>query len=155
MEHRPEAFMIKPRVYIMGPYSDGDRLGEADTALNVNNAMMAFFALREKGFTPILPHLTHFLAPYSPHRIGHEEWLEYGIECMLGCHVSWRLPGNSEGADAEEAKATQHHIVVFPCLVELVRYTPRLVMLSWTAADVAAAIKQARHELALSADSDD
>lgn len=89
--------MKKIRVYIAGPYSKGNVGG------NMSNAMNMWHELRDAGFSPYCPHLTHFLNIHRPR--SHEEWLEYDFEWLDLCDAFIRIPGESSGSDEEEALA--------------------------------------------------
>lgn len=98
-------------VYVAGPYTKGD------VAVNVKNAIVAGDNLRALGFTPFIPHLTHFWHLVQAHNI--EYWYAYDMEWLEKCDAVFRLPGESKGADAEEARARELGIPVFTSFAEL------------------------------------
>lgn len=98
--------MKKKRIYIAGPYTQGD------VVLNVRNAIMCGNNLRALGFTPFIPHLSHFWHMLIPHTDIHY-WYEYDLEWLDVCNAVFRLPGESVGADREVAYAKEHGIPVF------------------------------------------
>ena len=101
----------RPRVYIAGPYSGGD------VAVNVRKAMQTWNRLWELGFSPLAPHLTHFL--HMNHPRPYPDWLEYDREWLVTVDAVFRMPGESKGADAEVALAKQHGIPVFTSVRKL------------------------------------
>jgi hypothetical protein len=97
--------MRKTRVYIAGPYSDGD------TIINVRTAVEAADRLLAHGYAPFIPHLTwfwHFMSPKP-----YEEWMEIDQEWLEACDIVLRLPGQSSGADREQKRASDLGKVVF------------------------------------------
>ena len=80
-------------IYVAGPYSNGDPV------LNTRKAIEAGELLIELGFVPFIPHLTHLWHLVSPHEIDY--WYDYDNEWLNKCDALLRLPGESEGADAE------------------------------------------------------
>lgn len=93
------------RVYIAAPYTAPDQ------AENVRNAIVAFLQLADAGHVPFCPHLYHFLHMFSPREYAY--WMRQDIAWLDVCEVLVRLPGNSKGADTEEARARARGIPVF------------------------------------------
>jgi hypothetical protein len=104
--------MTKGFVYIAGPYTKGD------VAVNVKNAVMMGNNLRSLGFTPFIPHLTHFWHLIQEH--GIEYWYAYDMEWLEKCDALFRLPGESVGADKEVERAKQLGIPVFTSFIDLI-----------------------------------
>jgi hypothetical protein len=98
-------------VYIAGPYTKGD------VAVNVKNAVMMGNNLRALGFTPFIPHLTHFWHLIISHDVDY--WYKYDMEWLEKCDAVFRLSGESKGADAEEARARELGIPVFTSVTKL------------------------------------
>lgn len=92
------------RVYVAGPYSQGD------TALNVRRAVYAGHLLYNAGHTPYVPHLTHFWHMLYPR--PYAEWLRLDQLWLPLCHILLRLKGDSVGADEEVALARSLHMPV-------------------------------------------
>jgi hypothetical protein len=93
------------RVYLAAPYTKGD------VAVNVRTAVLAAGRVFDAGHFPYLPHLFHFWhmiapRPYADWMILDHVWLEV-------CDVLIRLPGDSDGADAEDAYARELRIPVY------------------------------------------
>jgi hypothetical protein len=105
----PDVAMKK--VYVAGPYTRGD------VAENVRNAIIAGNNLRSLGFTPFIPHLTHFWHFLQPHEIDY--WYEYDLEWLEMCDAVFRLPGESSGADKEVARAGELGRPVFYSFADL------------------------------------
>src|SRR5450759_4984708 len=97
--------MMKARVYVAGPYSQGD------VAVNVRNAYAAANHLADLGFAPFVPHATHFWHLLFPR--PYEFWLELDNQFLPCCQAVLRLPGPSSGADREVALAASIGIPVF------------------------------------------
>lgn len=99
------------RVYVAGPYTKGD------VATNVRNAIIAGNNLRALGYTPFVPHLTHFWHMQVPHEI--EYWYAYDLEWLEMCDAVFRLPGESAGADKEVERAKELGIPVTTSYLDL------------------------------------
>ncbi|MFH0938225.1 MAG: DUF4406 domain-containing protein [Planctomycetota bacterium] len=84
---------MKTKVYIAAPYTHGDAV------LNVRKAIETADELAIRGFTPFVPHLTHFWHLVLPHKI--KFWYALDNEWLAACDVVLRLPGESFGANAE------------------------------------------------------
>ncbi len=92
------------RVYIAGPYTRGD------VARNVAVAMAAADTLIRAGFAPFVPHLSHF--QHMAHPQPYETWTRLDFAWLAVCDAMVRPPGDSPGADAEEAWCRAHGIPV-------------------------------------------
>lgn len=104
--------MERTRVYIAGPYSQGDR------ALNVRLALDAAGRLLDNEYAPYVPHLTHFW--HLVHPKPYEVWLKLDREWLLLCHALLRLPGASDGADREMEWAANAGIPIYHDLDRLI-----------------------------------
>ncbi|MCU1329941.1 MAG: hypothetical protein JWN34_5311 [Bryobacterales bacterium] len=102
------------RVYIAGPYSQGD------VAENVRNAYVMANCLADMGFAPFVPHATHFWHLLFPR--PYEFWLNLDNEFLPVCHALIRLPGASSGAEKEVLLAQQLQIPVFTEIDALARH---------------------------------
>jgi hypothetical protein len=87
---------------------------------NIRNALDAADVLLNSGCTPIVPHLTYFWAMVHPHPV--EDWLRMDMELLEVCDAVLRLPGKSEGADKEVARAREVGIPVFHNIPEVLDY---------------------------------
>jgi len=95
------------KIYIASPYNSGDR--EKNTRLQID----AFHILRDLGYLPIAPLLSHYINLVRDR--SHKDWLEYDIELLKICDIVVRLrpmDANgveipSPGADMEEKKAKE------------------------------------------------
>lgn len=94
-----------PKIYVAGPYSKGN------TAQHVRNAFEAADKLADRGFAPYIPHTNHFWQMIFPR--DKQYWLELDFEYLAICDAVLRLPGESDGADQEEAFAAKKNIPVF------------------------------------------
>ena len=102
---------MKDKIYIAGPYSKGDVI------VNVRNAIDAAATLADAGFAPYCPHLNHFW--HIVHPRAYESWLELDLEFLPYCNALLRLPGESNGANGEVAKARELGIKVYYSIKEL------------------------------------
>jgi hypothetical protein len=102
------------RIYIAGPYTKGD------VALNVRRAFEAANSLANLGFAPFVPHATHFWHMLFPR--PYDFWLAVDREFLQVCDALLRLPGESAGADSEEAFARELKIPIFYLEDDLVRH---------------------------------
>lgn len=93
------------KVYVSGPYTAGDQMG------NIRDAVLMGNHLAGLGFVPFIPHLTGFWHLLQPH--SHEFWLDQDMEWLTVCNAVLRLPGVSPGADAEVQLARSLHIPVY------------------------------------------
>lgn len=105
---------VRVRVYVAGPYTRGD------AAQNVAAAMRAGDELMDGGFYPLVPHLTHFM--HMMRQRAYKEWLALDDEFLRACHAVVRLPGMSDGADAEVSLAHTLGIPVYRGVRELLNH---------------------------------
>jgi len=95
------------KIYIASPYNAGDKVQ------NVRLQIDAFHILRDLGYLPIAPLLSHYINLVQDR--SHKDWLEYDIELLKICDIVVRLrpmDANgveipSPGADMEEKKAKE------------------------------------------------
>jgi hypothetical protein len=99
-------------VYIAGPYTEGDQV------LNLRRVLQLGEDLVEAGFTPFLPHLSHFWHLVHPHK--KEFWMRWDIEWLKRCEVLFRLPGRSEGAQIEMEIAEKLEIPIVYSIEQLI-----------------------------------
>lgn len=62
-----------------------------------------FAILRDLGYYPIAPLLSHYIDERHP--AGYERWMEWCLAMVGACDVVLRLPGESAGADREVSEA--------------------------------------------------
>lgn len=105
---------MKLRVYVGGPITKGDYL------VNVRSAVDAAEALREADCFPYVPHLTAFW--HFAHPRHYEDWMAQDFEWLSLCHAMLRIPGESAGADREEAYAIERGIPVFKHILDLLMW---------------------------------
>lgn len=97
--------MRRKVIYIASPYSNGDKKEMVRVQID------AFNALRDLGYTPIAPLLSHFINEVKPR--DWKDWLDYDFDLisLSDIVVRIRLKGNngveiySTGADLEEKEA--------------------------------------------------
>ena len=93
-------------VYVAGPLNTG----ELDEAQHVHDTLNAATLVRDLGYYPFVPHLCVLWQIHSPR--NREDWLDYDFRWLEKCDVLYRLPGKSQGADAEVAHAEKLGIPV-------------------------------------------
>jgi hypothetical protein len=106
--------LMKARVYVAGPYTQGD------VAINVRKAYEAANRLADLGFAPFVPHATHFWHMLFPR--AYEFWLELDSEFLPFCEAVLRLPGPSNGADKEVSLAQELGLPVFTDIDDLLKH---------------------------------
>jgi hypothetical protein len=115
---------MKDKVYIASPYTSGDKLRMVRLQID------AWHILKDFGYIPIAPLLTHYMNEVR--KRSYSEWLEYDFEILKMCQCLIRLKpaddlGNeipSMGADREEDEAKRLGIpcLSFSTLEDLKRY---------------------------------
>lgn len=105
-------------VFIAAPYT-ADRM--KDIELNVELAMDAGIQLMEKGHSPIVPHLSHWMDLYGTVygvSFPYERWLEYTMSLVGRCDSLLYL-APSPGADRELELAERLGLRIFRSLEEV------------------------------------
>jgi len=93
-------------VYIAGPYTNPDPVSNANRAIKVGTALM------ELGHVPFVPHLNLLWDLVDP-GIEYDSWLAWDLSWLSRCDAMLRLPGDSPGADLEEAFCQENGIPVY------------------------------------------
>ena len=105
---------VRTRVYVAGPISQGDPVGNCQRAIKVG------FELMDQGYAPFVPHYSYFVDPDSLQGRGrYEQWIACDLSYIAVCHALLRLGGPSKGADREVAWATRVRVPVFYDLQDL------------------------------------
>lgn len=107
---------MKKKVYVAGPYT------KTDPCINTNAAILAGNHLLDLGYSPFIPHLSHFWHTVTPR--PYSDWIEYDKEWVAVCDAVLRLPGESSGADGEVALAKSLGIPVFHSVGDLLESVP-------------------------------
>ncbi len=94
----------KKLVYVSGPYT------KPDPAQNVWDAVKCADKILEKGYIPVIPHLSHLWHIISPKT--YDVWMEIDIALLKKCDIIFRMSGESPGADQEVDIATMLGIPV-------------------------------------------
>ena len=94
----------QPLVYIAGPYT------HPDSVVNTRRMIKIADSLFRLNVTPLVPHLSLLWQLIRPR--PYQFWLEYDLQLLSRADVVLRVPGRSEGADAEVTHARQLHIPV-------------------------------------------
>jgi hypothetical protein len=103
--------MSNIKVYVASPYTIGGQ------AKNVRRSIEVADKLRELGFLPFCPLLSHFWDMIIPH--SYDYWMAMDLEWLKECDVVLRLSGQSKGADLEEEVAKMNHIPVVYTIEQL------------------------------------
>jgi hypothetical protein len=96
-------------VYVSSPYTKGDQIQ------NVRTSILAAERLRQAGFLPFAPLLSHFWHFVAPH--NYDYWLDMDLDWIEKADMVLRLPGISHGADKEVARALYLGIPVY-CTID-------------------------------------
>jgi len=105
---------MRPRIYISGPITKGDREANFQQAADAQKALIA------AGFAVLNPMLTMRLP--DAFAIGHDTWIANDLPWVAVADAVLRLPGESRGANIEGEHAAIHGIPVFHDAAELRRY---------------------------------
>lgn len=107
---------MRPRIYISGPITQGDRNH------NVYQAMHACRQLMLDGFAPLNP-IASCCYPFAwEPDMQHDLWIACDLAWVAVADAVYRLPGESAGADAEVAFAKERGIPVFSGRYDLLQY---------------------------------
>lgn len=102
------------RIYIAGPYTQGD------VAVNVRRAVDVGDQYLRHGFFPFIPHLCHFWHFVHPHE--YQTWMDYTKAFLVSCVGVNRIPGKSPGSDIEVNLARSLGIPVFADVQEALQH---------------------------------
>jgi hypothetical protein len=105
---------VRLKVYVAGPYSNGDPQTNVDNAIDVGEQITQMDA------DPFVPHLNHYR--HLRHAHDNQHWIDEDLRWLDVCDALYRMPGDSKGADGEVAYAEAHGIPVFQTLCELRRW---------------------------------
>jgi len=106
----------RPRIYIAGPMSKGDRIA------NLAAGLTAYRELIREGFAPFSPHLSFLVADLIQDdlQMTHQKWLDIDLPWVEVANAVLRLPGNSKGADMEIVHARNLGVPVFHDIKDVV-----------------------------------
>lgn len=95
---------VKQRIYIMGPYSNGDQV------LNVRDALRTANDVIHANGVPFIPHLFHFWHLHSPQPKSF--WMRIDFQMMHACHaiVSTCELGKATEGMIEEINYNNEHL---------------------------------------------
>jgi hypothetical protein len=93
------------RVFIAGPYSQGSVTHNVRLVLGVADMLL------RRGYAPYVPHLNHLWQLVFPN--SYETWMRLDFAYLKICQAMLRLPGDSPGADREEAEAKRLGVPVY------------------------------------------
>ena len=99
---------MRPRVYVAGPISKGDR------AENIRRGVEAGLRLLSAGCAPFIPHLSMYAEPEAlAGTPRYEDWLSSDFAWIAVCAAVLHLSGESAGADREVAFARALRVPVY------------------------------------------
>ena len=110
--------MARPRVYVAGPISKGDRYENIHQAIRVGRYMV------RDGLAPMVPHLDHYMFPH-PDDLPWQTALDWDLAWVEVAEAVFRLPGPFKGADLEVHTAESLGIPVFTVYADLIRWAER------------------------------
>lgn len=105
----------RPRVYVSGPMSQGDRIEHLCDALN---AMRQLIRL---GVAPLCPQLSFLVSGLLPN-VEWREWMEIDLAWVRVADAVLRLPGESRGADIECEVARLKGLPVFTQTTDVAKW---------------------------------
>lgn len=99
-------------------------LSSAYTKGRMNNNLFEHFDMGNKlidaGFAPFIPLLNHYM---EIHKLRDDKtWLSIDLEWLAQSDAVLRIPGDSDGADGEVARAEELGIPVFYTLESLIEH---------------------------------
>ena len=102
------------KVYIAGPYTNGNVEQNVFNAINVASNLIEF------GLAPYCPHLSHYIE--IQRSVDWKTWLYIDLEYLKVCDYLIRIDGYSIGADIEVKFAKENNIKVFNSILDLKKY---------------------------------
>jgi hypothetical protein len=99
------------RIYVAGP------IGEPPRPRDVHRAIKAGLELIAAGHSPHVPHL--WAALEAEPQVTRDEWLRVDLDWLEVADAVLRLPGDSPGADLEEARARELGLPVYHSAQEI------------------------------------
>ncbi len=109
--------MMRPRVYISGPISNGGKIPDDDQHACLPEALRVWDALMRMGMAPLCPHLTVYAHKAYPQT--YEAYIESDLSWILASEAVLRISGESKGADIECDFAKETGIPVYHSIPEL------------------------------------
>lgn len=110
---------MKPFVYLASPYSFGRAVDNIRQHCGMFDKLMS-----DDVVIPFAPLLSHFQSLMFPRT--YEAWMSYDLEILSRCDAMFRQPGESAGADREEAAMTKAGKPVFHTLHTLYDWAKEL-----------------------------
>ena len=103
------------KCYLAGPYTAAPE-GCTILAIEIADELMSL------GYTPYVPHLSHYQHAIRPR--PYEDWMKLDFEWLAACDVVFRMQGKSSGADREVSLARVLLIPVVYTVGELLKRFP-------------------------------
>jgi hypothetical protein len=116
------------RVYVAGPIR-GKNPTPANMTRNVNKAMDVWARLTEAGILAYVPHTDYFMARRNPQTFeGWEtqDFMDIDFPWLRTCNIFLRLPGESHGADVEQAEAERIGMPILYSVEEVVEWVKEI-----------------------------
>jgi len=111
----------KLKVYIAGPYTNGDVCVNVKAAMDMGDRVLA------AGYNVFVPHLYHFMHMNKQHH--YKTWIDTDIVWLEVCDAMIRIPSmiSSSGSDGEEAYAKELDIPVFHSFEDFMNWTTKTI----------------------------
>ena len=97
------------RIYVAGPYTADDA---RKVQMNVDIAIEDGCKLMRKGWTPFIPHLSHYIWMHPDGDFDYKTWTAMDFEWLQFCDALYVI-APSPGALAEVDYAKKHNIPVY------------------------------------------
>lgn len=106
---------MRTRIYVAGPYTS-DPQGNTERAIDIGQELL------DRGYAPMVPHLTHYW--HARHANDWQAWMDLDLPWVAAADAVLRLPGQSDGADMEVRTAHRLGIRVFYSVEDLAAAVP-------------------------------
>lgn len=105
---------MRPKIYLSGPITKGDREANFTQACDMQRLLMA------RGMAVLNPMLSMKMP--GAWDIDHVAWIDNDLPWVSAADAVLRLPGESTGADVETAHAMAHGVPVFTSAFDLIEH---------------------------------
>lgn len=111
--------MVRKRIYISGPISNGGKANADERLSNVADAARVAAELIGHGFAVFCPQLTEYLERITGAKFDHQVWMDNDFPWVEVSDAVLRLPGQSLGSDLEVDHAMTVGVPVFYTVEQL------------------------------------
>ena len=106
------------RIYVAGPYTAPDA---RKTRQNTDEAIRIGCALIRKGWSPFIPHLTHYVWMHPDGDFEYDTWVKLDMTWLKVCNAFFYI-SPSPGADAELDYAKKMGIPIYRTIERVPRF---------------------------------